>query len=332
MEVRFEKKERVVGLFIVIVIALLLAVVAMVGRAKDWFRSYATYYTVLDEAYNLSPNARVKLYTVDVGKVRRVSLVGDKVRVELAVLKEYAHRIKTDSVATVESPTVIGSEYVSIKPGTTAAPRVPEGGEIVSKPKKSIADLMAEFEVEKTAKMVIKSIQAVTGIVERLHDPKGPLFRALENTADSLSHIEAVTRRIDEGRGSVGKLVTSEDLLQKVYAQLDEMGRVLQRLEHTVRTAHDITRHVQEASTKAPEIMEGFEQGLDAIRRILSNIEEASRDIPALTGSTKRGLKEMREAVKQLDRVARALQETFFVRRHLPVEVREEAVDTGLRR
>ncbi|MBW2109128.1 MAG: MCE family protein [Deltaproteobacteria bacterium] len=332
MEMRFEKKERVVGLFMVIVIALLLGGVAMVGRAKDWFRSYATYYTVFDEAYNLSPNARVKLYTVDVGKVKQVSLVGDKVRVELAVLKEYADRIKTDSVATVESPTVIGSEYVSIKPGSTAARALPEGGMIASKPKKSIADLMAEFEVEKTAKMVIKSIQAFTGIVERLRDPTGPLFRALESTADSLSHIEAVTRRIDEGRGSVGKLVASEDLLKKVYTQLDEMGRVLKRLEHTVNVAHDITRHVAEASTKAPEIMEALEQSLDTIRRILANIEQGSRDIPSVTRSTKRGLKEMREAVEQLDRVARALQETFFVRRHLPPEVQDEPIDTGLRR
>lgn len=332
MEPSFEKKEKLVGVFMVIVLVVLLGVVGMVGRARDWFRSYAIYYTVFDEAYNLSRNARVKLYTVDVGKVRNVALEGDKVKVELAVLKDYAPRIRKDSVATVESPTVIGSEYVSIRPGTLQAAPIPEGGTIASKPKKSIADLMAEFEVQKTAKMIIKSIQAITAIVEHLKDPKGPLFRALASTADSMAHIEAVTRKIHEGRGSLGKLVSSEQLLNTVYGQLNKVQRILNQLDSATTKADEITQNVQDASARTPEIMNQIQDSLSTVKQILDHIEKGSRDIPEVTESTKRGVKELREGLEELDKVVRSLQQNFFVKRHLRPEAEGDKMDMGLRR
>jgi phospholipid/cholesterol/gamma-HCH transport system substrate-binding protein len=331
MELTFERKEKIVGAFMVIVVALLLAVVVMIGRAKDWFKPYVTYYTVFDEAYNLSRDARVKLFTVDVGKVRDVGLDGDKVKVELAILKDYASRIKRDSVATVESPTVIGSEYVSIKPGTKQAQPILEGGIIPSEPKKSISDVMAEFEVEKTAKMVIQSIQAVTEIVEQLRDPDGAFFRALESTAQSLAHIEAVTQGLRNGKGSLGKLVRGDELLHKVYAQLHQVDAILKKLETTTNSAQQVSQHVQDASGRAPEIMEEVKESLTTIKKILKNIEKGSQDIPAVTESTKRGIEEMRQGVQEMDKVVKSLQQNFFIRRHLDADPKGESIDTGLR-
>lgn len=332
MEMTFEKKEKIVGIFMVVILAFLLAVLVMVGRAKDWFRSYVTYYTVFDEAYNLGKDARVKLFTVDVGKVRNVGLEGDKVKVELAILSEHASRIKKDSVATVESPTVIGSEYVSIKPGSRQAPPIFEGGVIPSQPKKSLADLMTEFEVEKTAKMVIKSIQAITEIVEHLREPDGPLFRALESTAQSLAHIEAVTHEIRKGEGSLGKIIHSETLLERIYVQLDHVDGILKKLEHTADTTDAASQHIQDASQRAPEIMDELKERLATVKNILANIEKGSRDIPAVTESTKRGIEELREGAQELDRVVKSLQQNFFIRRHLDADPKGQRIDTGLRR
>ena len=54
-----------------IVIALvLLATIFAIGRGKDWFRSYVHYYTILDETYNLTVDAAVKMSKADIGKVR----------------------------------------------------------------------------------------------------------------------------------------------------------------------------------------------------------------------------------------------------------------------
>lgn len=307
-----------VGAFMVIMVILLLTIIVMIGRGKDWFEAYVTYYTVFDEAYNLSKNARVKLFKAEIGKVKSVRLEGDKVKVELAILKDYAPRIKMDSVATVESPTLIGSEYVSIKPGTPEASSIPENGTIPSEEKKSLADFMAEFEVEKTAKMVIKSIQGISEIVEHMRDPEGPLYSSLDSIAKTLAHIEAVTHEIREGKGSVGGLIRSDELLQKIYEQLEHVNRIL--------------TNVEQATAKTPDVVDGLRKSMNMINEILANIEKGSQDLPVVTKSTKQGIREIRDSVEEVDKVVQSVQKNFLIRPNLPPEPKGENIDTGLRR
>ena len=112
MELDFSKKEKIVGTFIISVTVLLLVTVVIIGRGKDWFKKYITYYTVFDEGYNLQPDTAVKLFSANIGKVKDITLVGDKVEVTLKILDDFRSRIRTDSIATVKSPTLIGSEYI----------------------------------------------------------------------------------------------------------------------------------------------------------------------------------------------------------------------------
>ncbi len=318
MKISFDAKEKIVGTFMVIMVILLLTVVVMIGRGKDWFKTYVTYYTVFDEAYNLSQDARVKLFKADIGKVQSVRLVGNKVKVELAILQDYAPRIRMDSVATVESPTFIGSEYVSIKPGTPEAAPIPRNGTVPSKAKKSLADFMAEFEVEKTAKMIIKSLQDISEIVGHLQDPEGPLYSSLDSTAKAMAHIETVTREIRDGKGSVGELIQSEGLLDRIYEELNHVNSILRNLE--------------DATAKTPDIMDDVKKSMDMINRILANIEKGSQDVPALTKTTKHGIREIRDGMEEVDKVVQSVQKSFLIKPNLPPEPKGEDIDTGLRR
>ena len=63
MELDFSKKEKIVGTFIITVAVLLLVTVVIIGRGKDWFKKYITYYTVFDEGYNLQADTSVKLFS-----------------------------------------------------------------------------------------------------------------------------------------------------------------------------------------------------------------------------------------------------------------------------
>jgi len=318
MEISFDAKEKIVGTFMVIMVILLLTVVVMIGRGKDWFKAYVTYYTVFDEAYNLGENARVKLFKADIGKVESVRLEGDKVKVELAIFEDHAIRIKMDSVATVESPTFIGSEYVSIKPGSTGALPIPENGTIPSKAKKSLADFLTEFEIEKTGKMIIKSLQNISEIVTDLRDPEGPLYTSLDSLAKTLVHLEEVIHEIKDGTSSVDGLIQSEGLIERIYEELNNVNRILGNLE--------------DATAKTPDIMNEVKKSMDMITRILTNIEKGSHDVPAVTKTTKHGIREIRDGVEEVDKVVQSVQESFLIKPNLPPEPKCEDIDTGLRR
>ncbi len=330
MEVDYNKKEKIVGTFVIGIVILLFAMLIIIGRGKDWFKTYITYYTTFDESYNLSENAAVKLYKADIGKVKKITLAEDKVRVELVILEDYSSRIRSDSVAIVDSPTFIGSEYISIIPGSADAPLIEKGGEIPSREKKSVSDILAEFEVEKTAKMVIPAIQDIAEIAQIMRDPEGPLFASLDSFNRTLSYFERVARDIEAGKGTIGGIIRSRVLLDKILSDLDKLGEILENINKASSKTPVIMDQVQDNLAAVKKIGDDVSESVSSIKRIVKQVEE-NRDIPEITHSVKNGIKEIRDSVDEIDKVVQSLQKNFLIKSNLPPEEEPENIDAGLR-
>ena len=70
MEIIYNRKEKIVGVFVISIALLLLSAIIFIGRGKNWFESYKTYYTTFNESYNLKVGADVKLFKTNIGKVK----------------------------------------------------------------------------------------------------------------------------------------------------------------------------------------------------------------------------------------------------------------------
>ena len=136
MDMEFSKLERMVGIFVIGVSMLLMATLVIIGRGKDWFETYITYTTSFNESYNLQENAAVKLFKADIGKIKHISLERDRVRVKLVDPAKICFANTTGRRGRGgKVPTFIGSEYISIIPGSAQAPLIAEQGEIPSQEK-----------------------------------------------------------------------------------------------------------------------------------------------------------------------------------------------------
>jgi phospholipid/cholesterol/gamma-HCH transport system substrate-binding protein len=345
MDIQFKRIEKIVGTFILCIVILLLTTVIIIGRGKDWFKKYITYYTTFSESYNLEVNTAVKLFKADIGKVKEITLVGDRVKVQLAIMEEYTGRIRTDAYVIVESPTIIGSEYVSLRPGSTDATPIPENGMIPSRKKKSIADLLSEFEVEKTAKMIVKAAQDLSEFVQTIRDPQGPLFSILDNVNQISLHIEGITRDIQAGKGTAGRLLKSRELINSIHAKLDKVGGILDNIRKASEKTPTAMDQVQESLASVQEIGDGVvdavsrikpilsdvNEAVDTLKVILENIKKGSEDVPQITQSAKGGVQEIRDGVKNIDKVVQSLQQNFLIKPNLPPEPGGENLDAGLR-
>lgn len=293
--------EKVVGTFVIAVFILMLSMVVLVGRGKDWFRKNVMYTTTFGEGYDLDLNSPVKLFNADIGKVKKVNLVGDRVEITIAIYEEFANRIRTDSTASVEGISYIGKKYISIKPGSENAPLIPEEGHIPSVENKSIADMLKEFEIEKTAKMVIRAVQDLADITAIIKDPQGPLFVAMGSINHTLSEVEV----------RIGKIMDNVVVAtSKVPGTVDQARSDLEKIH---------------------EIGEALLVNVAELKKILANVEKGSQDVPTTTRSIKSGVGEIRSAVENIDEVVQALQKNVLIRSHIPPEPEAEAVDAGLR-
>lgn len=345
MEITYSRKEKIVGIFVISIALLSLSAIIVIGRGKNWFENYNTYYTTFNESYNLKVGADVKLFKTNIGKVKDLT-VENKVRVKLVILEKYKSRIRTNTLATVESPTLIGSEYISIIPGSADAPLLPREGDIPSKAKKSIADVMAEFEVEKTVKKLVQAIQDIAEFTQTLKDPNGPLLSAFENINKTTQHVEVITRGIEDGEGTLGNLLTSTQLLDVILLRLKSIGEILASLSEASSKApgtveqtqaslagvEEVTRGVTESVAILKNILAEIETNMPTIKAILENVEKGSQDVPEITTSTARGIQEIRDGVENADKVFQSLQKNVLIRSNLPPEAVGENTDAGLRR
>jgi phospholipid/cholesterol/gamma-HCH transport system substrate-binding protein len=345
METGYTTAEKCVGLFALGITLLLLTTVVMLGRGKDWFSEEVTFNTSFKESYNLQVNAAVKLFKADIGKVTRISLGKDDVNVQLAILAKYASRIRQDSVAVVDSPTLIGSEYISIIPGAADSPTIPPGGEIPSIERKSISDVLKEFQVEKTAMLAVRAIQQVADLIAMVKDPHGPVLTTLSNIEKTTASLARITARIDKGQGTLGSLVASREAVDSVLASLEKVDGVLDDIRATSAKGPAIAQQVSDNLTTIQTVGTGVAQdvktlqsilndaraSLHTIRNILANLKQGSRDIPQVTATAKDGIREIREGVANIDRVVQSLQRNVIIRSNLPPEPTPVGTDVGIR-
>lgn len=345
MEMDFSRLERIVGTFIVGVILLLMATFVIVGRGKDWFEKYVTYYTTFNESYNLQENAAVKLFRADIGKVVKITLEKNRVRVKLAIQEKYASRIRQDAIAVVESPTLIGSEYIAILPGSTEAPALSPGGEILSREKRSITDILADFQVEKTALMVVQAIQDVSRVTQTLSDPQGPLLSSLDNIQKISGSVKQITSDLEAGKGPMGLILKSEDLLQQIVDNINLMGDILESIDAVTAKApgamdlvqenlvnlRDTSQSLQDRVEQARLVMEDIQKASADLQAIMANIKTGSNRVPEITTSFQEGIQEIRQGVEQVNRVVESLQRSALIRGNLPPEPVPGRTDAGAR-
>lgn len=315
MELKFSRMDRVVGIFIIVVLALMVGSVVLLGRGKDWFRPTVTYYAMFKENYNLAPGSPVKLFRADIGKVRSVALVGDAVRVRLSIFEEYHTRFREDTVVTVESPTLIGSEYVAVRPGKPESRLIEPGGTVKSEEKRTLSEILAEYEVEETARRLTETIRNLADIIDELRDPEGPLFRSLNSIEKNLKNVETVTADLKDGKGTVGQLLRSDELIDRVNTSMERLDNVLQNLEGAT-----------------PEVTANLKESMEKIREITANLERGSREVPAVIRTTKHGIQAIRHGVDEINRVVKSLEKNPLIRGNLPPKPEGKDLDAGLRK
>ena len=218
-------------------------------------------------------------------------------------------------MVTVESPTLIGSEYVAVRPGKPESRLIEPGGTVKSEEKRTLSEILAEYEVEETARRLTETIRNLADIVDELRDPEGPLFRSLSGIEKNLKNMETVTADLRDGRGTVGQLLRSDELIDRVNGSMERLDNVLQNLEGA-----------------APEVTANLRESMEKIREITDHLEKGSRDVPAVIRTTKRGIQEIRDGVDEINRVVKSLEKNPLIRGNLPPRPEGKDLDAGLRK
>ena len=187
--------------------------------------------------------------------------------------------------------------------------------------------------------MVVTALQDITEMIQILRDPQGPFFTSLDKANQTLGHIEKISREVEAGKGTVGGILKSGELLDKIHGNLDEIKNIvsakapaaIDQLQDNLATLNEIEKEMLANMPNIKRIVKDVEDTVASLKTIIAQIEKRSHDIPKTIQSTSQGIQEIRGTVENIDKVVQSLQQNFLIRPHLPPVPEGKNVDAGLR-
>ena len=202
--------ETKVGLFFLIGLAILGVITFRVANIGEYFKPKVYYKVFFPSASGLNPDDPVAVAGLKVGKIKSLELKENGVLMTLAIDPKI--RIRKDAVATVAWGGLLGNRYIDISLGASKEWLEP-GSEITGAPSIELTDVLFQI---KSAATDFQDMLKTTGA--------GPKIQTmLDNLAKASADIAKVTEDIRERRGTVGKLIGSDELYNKAMSIADDL-------------------------------------------------------------------------------------------------------------
>jgi phospholipid/cholesterol/gamma-HCH transport system substrate-binding protein len=291
MEDSFTQKEQLAGGFLLVLIIFTVVTLLVIAQGKGWFQTQNTYLIKFRQGYNLHQGSLVKMFNAEVGKVAMLGITQTsgqpQVEVTLKVNEEYANLIRQDSVAEVVSPTLIGSEYVEISPGTSGYPKIESYGTIPSRERKSVTEHLAELASEENIQKVKLMLGHLAQFSEDLKNDEKILQAALK-------HIDEVFLDLTAGKGTLGMLVMQKDLYNRMNQAIDHMDKFLVE-------AKILMVDFKPTASNLGVLTKSINQEIEPLKAIVANIKAGSEELPDLmeaASGTARSAKQTMDAIK----------------------------------
>ncbi|NOZ78412.1 MAG: MCE family protein [Acidobacteria bacterium] len=302
-----------VGLLVLAALTVLSIGVFVIGKRQQLFVLHTRYYTTFRDVLGLQPGAPVTLSGVTVGFVQRIDLPqtldNRRIVVRFTVNARYTERIRKDTIATIRTEGLLGDRYLTLRGGTTSSPRVLEGGMVrgVDSPElarfvSSGAELMDNLlAISASLKTILARVQRGEGVIGALTAGKAhgqPVARSFADTLTSLDHI---LKKIDEGHGLAGRALSDDAYARRVFDDIGATAAAARKV--TTQLAADTARNdtAYAALLRDPEGRQLTHETLVALSQASQALAAAAQELASGKGTLPRLLGDREYAGRFLD-------------------------------
>ena len=207
-----------VGIFTVIVILVSWWGIKWLG-GQNIFLTNNTYYVYYDDVTGLMESSRVKMRGVEVGNVRTITLLEDKVMVELSIKAEFEDMIPDNSVAEIASAGLMGGMEIYIIQGDSKTTK-PDGGTFEGRMRPDMLGALADKGGELLEGLNV-TVDNLNTLLETNSENLGQLVANLESVTASIDQM--LNASTDNIEGALGDLRTFTTMLSESSADIEAM-------------------------------------------------------------------------------------------------------------
>ncbi len=268
--------ETRLGLFFALAFVAAIIVFEMVG-GRGFFGGYRLHAR-FNNVQELKKGDPVRMAGVDIGRVDDIRLVDDKVDIALKIRPGV--KVRTDSKASIRFVGLMGQNYVAIDFGSVQAPIAAPGTLLETVEQPDLSAVLAKLDTVATG--VESMTRNFSG--ESINNLLAPMTDFLKENnprlSGILSNVHTVTSLIVQGKGTVGKLVTDDQLYTDALATVTNLNETAGELKLTIARARGVVDQISQGQGTLGRLAQDeslFREGTNAMTNLREILEKINR-------------------------------------------------------
>jgi phospholipid/cholesterol/gamma-HCH transport system substrate-binding protein len=343
MRFRIRFADQIVGIFTIVALAALVAVIFLLGSHQRWFARDVQSVAYFESASGISRNMAVQYKGFTIGNIKTVRLtLEDQVEVAINIFDNYADRVKEGSLVELRvSPIGLGNQFL-FYPGLgqelldagAVIPNLhsPEGQNLIDRGLAVVPNQMDSITLLVTrANTLLESINKVVAQVETA-------FAGTDETSlgRSVKRIEGVLAKAEETLSTTEGVVSGfpgivEELQGSLDGILGDVKPVVKNLETLSATLADPEGAIALALDSEGAVYTSLEESLKSVSGTLRNLERTTDFIPTQLPQIAALILELRETLQTAESVLISLTNNPLLKNGIPPQVKTETTGTSSR-
>jgi len=327
--------EAKVGIFVLLGLIILFYLSFQLGGLGTELKGGYKLYSLFDSAIGLDPGADVDIAGVKVGKVDSINLEGGKARVTMTIRKGV--KVGQDASAMIRTHGLMGDKFVSLNPGTPGRAALSPGGKIAKtisgvdldklmsdlgevagdlksvigtfqkafggeRGAKSVRSILTNFEQlsANLNKVVTENSSRISGIVKNFEEFSGKLGRIDKKANTLLDNLVSVSESLKEGKGTLGKLIVSDELYNQLKGAVGSMQAMSEKINSSKGTLGKLIND--------PALYDDAKETLNNLKVITAKIRAGKGTLGKLVNDDKL-YEEAEKTLKKVQKGAEGLEE-----------------------
>ena len=198
------------GLFVIICMALLLALLFVIGKQKKLFSNTILVYAHFNNINGTREGNYVRFAGINIGTVETISIINDTtVQLGLSIEKNMQPYMKTDAVASIGSDGLMGDKLILIAPGNKTSPIIQSGGQLQSSNPINVDKMMNN------------------------------LAKVSDNASVLTEGLAQIVDKINSGKGTIGRLLGNDNLAKKMESTIETAKQTATTINKTARSVDE---------------------------------------------------------------------------------------------
>lgn len=322
MNAKDNKRSIIVGLFVFLGMAILIAGILVLGGQQKRFGGIVHVHAIFDNVGGLKKGSNIWFSGVKVGTIREIHFTKNRqVEIVMGIEEKSQEYIRKDAIAQIGSEGIIGNKIIVIQGGSSKVPFIEEGDQLESKEANDTDAMMATLQVNNENLVAITAdIKKLSQKVLRGEGTVGAIFtdslmaeniklliRNLNQTALNSRKISENFSRFSEKLNNEGSLVN--ELLTDTVV-FDNLESAVAQLQGITQAAAALTENLNQASSNLNE---------------KDNPAGMFLNDPEMASQLKRTMNNLESSTEKLDENMEALQHNFLLRGFFRKQAKKEA-------